>query len=137
MAKDITVPVEGDLYMSLTLHGYTFDLRYGYYEEKDRNCGEPVVIYPDLKSRPLYDSEGFLLVTAIQEPCEFYMAADEEQNEHCCSDCIYYPNSRDEISVCICQARRKRINNGSKEFKDENYLYRKESERSIEDEEDA
>lgn len=137
MVKDLMLPKEGDLYMTLALHGYTFDLRYGYYEEQDRNCGEPVVIYPDLKSNTLYNSEGHPLVTAIQEPCEYYTVLDEEEKENCCSDCVFYPNGRDEISICICPSKRKRINNSSEEFNDENYRYNKETERSIEDEEDA
>ena len=45
---------EGDLYEVLEVYGHTFELRYGYYEERERARGEPIPIYPDFKKHPLY-----------------------------------------------------------------------------------
>ncbi len=39
-------PREGDLFKIIELHGATFEIRYGYYEDIDRKY-DPVVIYPD------------------------------------------------------------------------------------------
>ena len=40
---------DGDLYKTVTVHGKTFELRYGYYEEYERESlfSEPIPIYPD------------------------------------------------------------------------------------------
>lgn len=92
--------------MTVTVHGYIFHIRYGYYEESDREYGEPVAVYPDLKSEPVYSAEGYPLVTAIQQPCEYYTVHSGREKEDCCSDCIHYPNSRDEIGICKCEDRR-------------------------------
>ncbi|MBO4971967.1 MAG: hypothetical protein J6D45_04065 [Clostridia bacterium] len=98
-------PSEGDLFMTVAVGGYTFDLRYGYYEDSDRSLGEPVPIYPDLKKHPLYSRDGFPIVTAVQSPCEYYTVKKDEAREDCCCDCIYYPSMKDEIGICRCRAR--------------------------------
>lgn len=104
---DRTRPPEGALYQSLSVGGHTLELRYGYYEESDRALGEPVVLYPDFSALPLYDPEGRPLVSAVQEPCEHYRPLLAELPEDCCSDCIHYPDTRAEIAVCDCPARRR------------------------------
>lgn len=91
--------------MTLSLYGHSFELRYGYYEESDRQWGEPVVIYPDLKTTPLYSEDGYPLVTAVQSPCEQYTAVGHPPDD-CCSDCVYYMDSKKEIELCLCEARR-------------------------------
>lgn len=103
------LPREGDLYATVRLHGHTFELRYGYYVEADRARGEPVVVYPDLKNRPVYTGEGVLLVTAVQSPCPRYTVPDENAPEDCCSDCLYYEDARQEIARCLCDDNRQKI----------------------------
>lgn len=99
-------PKEGELFLNVTVENYTFELRYGYYEETDRLRGEPVPIYPDLKSNPLYTGDGQPIVTAVQVPCEYYKTPEGFENEDCCSNCIYYPDIKDEIGICQCEKRR-------------------------------
>lgn len=99
-------PREGELFLVVSVEGYTFELRYGYYEESDRVMGEPVPIYPDLKNNPIYTKDGRPIVTAVQVPCENYEVPEGYEREDCCSNCIYYPNMRDEISICQCERRR-------------------------------
>ncbi len=106
MPDRVNIPKEGDLYMQLEIHGYLFELRYGYYEESDRKNGEPVVIYPDFINNPLYNARGYPLVTAVQIPCEHYTVERGSPPEDCCSDCIYYKNSKNEIDICLCEKRR-------------------------------
>ncbi len=107
MPNTYKIPKEGDLYMKISLHGYTFELRYGYYEEADRQNGEPVAIYPDLRNNPIYTKDGYPIVTAVQIPCEHYKVATGCVLEDCCSDCIYYNDSKKEIEVCLCENKRK------------------------------
>ncbi len=108
MTNDYKLPKEDDLYMVINSHGHTFELKYGYYEETDREYGEPVVIYPDLKNSPIFTKDGYSLVTAVQVPCEYYEVQQGHLPEECCSDCIYYKDSKKEIDICLCEKRRKR-----------------------------
>lgn len=107
MTNAYKLPKEGDLYMVIESHGHSFELKYGYYEETDREYGEPVVIYPDLKNSPIYTKDGFPLVTAVQIPCKYYTVAEGHAPEDCCSDCIYYKDSKKEIDICLCEKKRK------------------------------
>ncbi len=106
MTDGCNVRKEGDLYMTVSCYGHSLELRYGYYEESDRINGEPVVLYPDLKNNPVYTEKGYPLVTAIQIPCKFYEATDSSAPEDCCSDCIFYGDSRNEIDICLCESRK-------------------------------
>ncbi len=103
--NDHRIPREGELFKIVEIEGYTFQLRYGYYEASDRSFLEPVPIYPDLKSVPVYTAQGKPLVTAIQLPCEFYTVPKGETEENCCGDCIYYPGFSHEIAACACLQR--------------------------------
>ncbi len=109
MTNTYKLPQEGDLHMSINSHGHTFELVYGYYEETDREHGEPVVIYPDLKNSPIFTKDGQPLVTAVQVPCEYYEVEHGHPPEECCSDCIYYKDRKKEIDVCLCEKKRKLI----------------------------
>ncbi len=110
MPNRYKIPTEGDLYMKLSLYGHTFELRYGFYEEADREYGEPVVIYPDFSNNPIFTKDGYPLVTAIQAPCEHYTVHEGSAPEECCSDCIHYKNGKNEIDICLCEERRKTEN---------------------------
>ena len=101
-------PKEGDIYKIIRIDEYIFELRYGYYEEFERKTGEPVVIYPDLRD-PLYTADGGMIVTAVQESCEFYEVAFDKTNDECCADCIHYSAPDDDIGVCKCKKNAKHL----------------------------
>ena len=68
------IPKEGDLFKVINLHGHTFQLYYGYYENCDRDnpAVDPMPIYPDFVAEPRFTSEGFAFVTKMQDPCKHY-----------------------------------------------------------------
>ena len=106
MKQDIT-PKEGDLYKVITTFGKTFELYYGYYEEKDRHSSfaTPIEIYPDFIKAPLFTEEGFPFVTAIQEVCEYYEKVADTTNR--CIDCLYFQKGEELFGLCKCKSRRK------------------------------
>ena len=61
---------EGDLYKIITVFGKTFELRYGYYAENERQSkfNEVTPIYPDFRKDPLHTMEGYPFVT--QKPTQ-------------------------------------------------------------------
>ena len=100
-------PQEGDLYQVIELHGRAFEIRYGYYEEIDRG-DEPIPIYPDFKSSPVYTDEGKPFVTLMQDPCEHYEKKGKG-SERDCGTCAYTERGGDLIGVCGCK-KNERIN---------------------------
>lgn len=98
-------PNEGELYKALTVGGHDFELRYGYYEERERSLCSPVVIWPDLSDGKKRCGEGFPLVTQVQDPCEHY-APKEGREDNWCGDCIYFTGEHREIGVCRCIQRK-------------------------------
>ena len=88
---------EGELYAMLNVHGHAIELRYGYYEERERARGEPIPIYPNFKSHPLYTSDGYPLVTQMQELCDYGTSPYEDG---CCFDCNYFEECCDLIGIC-------------------------------------
>lgn len=110
MWTEDNVPREGDLYKQLTVAGHCFELRYGYYEDSERQHCPPVVLYPDLSSAPYYSADGYPLVTQVQDICEYCCAEDDEA--HWCSDCAYYSTEYQEIGICRCEHRRSKIQTG-------------------------
>ena len=96
---------EGDLYKIIKLHGATFEIRYGYYEETDRQF-EPIEIYPDFIKNPVYTNDGFPFVTLMQDPCEHYKKCTDDP-DHDCSNCKYMERGDELIAVCRCDSRRK------------------------------
>ena len=88
---------EGDLYAVLNIHGHIIELRYGYYEERERAHGEPIPIYPDFKKHPLYTSDGYPLVTQMQDLCEHGLSP---YGDGCCFDCRHFEACRDLIGIC-------------------------------------
>ena len=54
-SKIENTPKEGDLYKVVTTFGKSFELRYGFYEERDRLSPlcEPAIIYPDFIREPI------------------------------------------------------------------------------------
>ncbi len=94
---------EGDIYKTITVADRTFVIRYGFYSDAERLAGEPIPILPDFEKNPLYDRNGMKYVTQIQDPCEHYQTYDGLTGDGWCADCIFYPNSKDEIGICQCE----------------------------------
>ena len=104
MPMSNTIHKEGDLYKVIKVGGHTFELRFGYYADFERNSGVPVVIYPDLAEQKRYSTDGQMLVTAVQDPCRYYEPVDHDQKEECCCDCRHYLSPGDDIAICACRS---------------------------------
>ena len=98
-------PKEGELYREVTVGGKQFVLRYGYYEEFDRNSlyNDPIPIYPDLIQNPIYTDDGILIVTAMQDICEYYHGT---ANGESCNECIYFRKKAELFGLCSCMENR-------------------------------
>ncbi len=94
---------EGDVYKRINMGGQTFEIRYGYYSDSERELGEPIPILPDFLSMPQYDTNGRPYVTYIQDPCEHYETGDGRAGDGWCADCIHYPDKSIEIGICKCR----------------------------------
>lgn len=102
--------VEGELYKRIEVEGKTFDLYYGYYEEKDRlnPLCEPIAIYPDFIAQPEYTDDGYPFATDMQDACEHYRGNDREGG---CFGCVHYKRGEEFLGICTCpQKRRNDIN---------------------------
>lgn len=100
-------PKEGDLYKEVTVGGRCFSLRYGYYEDADRNSSfnEPIPIYPDFSREPVYTREGVPIVTAMQDVCVGYRGKDGADT---CSDCLYFQKQEELFGLCSCSRNQKK-----------------------------
>lgn len=98
-------PTEGELYKLIKLCGNAFEIRYGYYEdyERENEFSEPIPIYPDFLKEPVYTDEGYPFVTHMQSLCEY---GNSTYKEGCCSDCSHFNKGEDLIGLCICANRR-------------------------------
>lgn len=101
------IPREGDIHEVVCVGGHTFTIRYGYYAESERHTIDPIPIYPCFESQPLYTSDGFPLITRIQDACEHYLSSDGNAGDGWCADCIFCGREHDEIGICQCAHRRK------------------------------
>lgn len=104
-----TVPQEGTLYKIVNVRGHTFELYYGYYDEKERNNPmiEPMPIYPDFLREPQYASDGCAFVTQMQDICHHYIGEDGRLEDRCCAECEYYSHGDELLGICTCPHRRK------------------------------
>ena len=105
------IPKEGDLYKVVNTHGRTFELRYGYYEECDRQnplC-EPIVIYPDFTKGPVYTDEGIPFVTMMQDVCKNYRGEAKRTPDTTCAECKYFQRGEEWFGICDCP-KNKRLN---------------------------
>ena len=100
-------PCEGDLYRNVEVFGKTFELRYGYYEDKDRR-GTPDIIYPNFKKDPVYTDDGIPYVTMMQDACRFYAGNIDSGDDSCCGDCKYFKHGEEWFGVCNCIHNRRR-----------------------------
>ncbi len=104
--KDI--PKEGDPYKVIKTFGKTFALRYGYYEECDRQSAlcEPVVIYPDFIKEPVYTDSGEPFVTMMQDTCDKYKGEAKRTSDTTCADCKYFERGEEWFGICKCPHNR-------------------------------
>lgn len=110
MAYEANIPREGDLHSVVTIGPHSFELRYGYSDERDRSTGEPYILYPDLLSTPHYTEDGYRIVTALQSVCKHYAPADGQENEDCCYTCSFYPDQKSELGMCRCEKQQRPSN---------------------------
>ena len=94
---------DGDIYKVITLHGKTFEIRYGYYEEFEKEFGEPIPIYPDFSVCPQFTKEGFPFVTQMQDACEHFYG-DPHARE--CYACHHFRHGDELIGICTCKSKR-------------------------------
>lgn len=97
---------DGDLYKRISLNGKEFEIKYGYYEDFERESRffEPVPIYPDFEKHPVYTREGEPFVTQMQSLCPY---GDSKFHDGCCVDCSYFKEGDDLIGICKCPKRKK------------------------------
>ena len=102
---------EGELYKIITAHGKTFELRYGYYEEIDRESMHPMEIYPNFLENPVYTTEGIPFATAMQKPCKHFKLKSKECDageDNTCYHCTYYEKCEELLGVCRCKTRQRK-----------------------------
>ena len=85
----------------VTTFGKTFELRYGYYDDIDRN-GEPDIIYPDFTKTPVYAEKGEPFVTMMQDACERFKGEGKRTTDTTCSECRYFKRGEEWFGICTC-----------------------------------
>ena len=106
---NVTAHEEGELYRVVTTYGKTFELRYGYYGEKDRQnpmC-DPAVIYPDFTVEPLYTDGGEPFVTMMQDACNCYKGKNKRTQDTTCEECQYFQHGEEWFGICTCAKNKK------------------------------
>ena len=100
---------DGELYRVVTTFGKTFELRYGYYDEKDRQSPlcVPVVIYPDFVKEPLCTDSGKPFVTMIQDACESYSGDTRRTPDTTCAECKHFERGEEWFGICNCPRNKK------------------------------
>ena len=97
---------EGAIYKTITAFDNTFEVRYGFYDdfERDSENAYPVPIYPDFRENPLYTKDGYPFVTKMQELCEF---GSSKFADGCCADCPHFVHGAEMIGICTCDENRR------------------------------
>ena len=100
---------EGELYKVITVHGKTFEIYYGYYDEEDRQNPyvEPMEMYPNFILYPVYTEKGAPFVTAIQVPCQHFKGKADVDNT--CYQCAYYERCEELLGLCRCRVRYRKL----------------------------
>lgn len=105
--SDDVIHVEGELYKTVCTFGKSFELRYGYYDDIDRNH-PPDVIYPDFKKTPVFTDAGEPFVTMMQDACRGFRGAEERTSDTTCADCEHFLRGEEWFGIC------KNVNNKNK-----------------------
>ena len=102
-------PKEGDLYKIVETFGKTFELRYGYYEERDRESllGEPAILYPDFLKEPLFTEEGAPFVTLVQDACAHYKGNTKRTQDTTCAECKFFCRGEEWFGICLYKSNQK------------------------------
>ena len=90
-------PKEGEIFKTVSIGGATFTIKYGYYEDYEREQGEPIPIYPDLKKEPAYADDGRLIVTQMQDTCKY---SNVKTKDSFCVECKHFRYGDDLIGFC-------------------------------------
>ena len=109
-SKIENTPKEGDLYKIVTTFGKSFELRYGFYEERDRLSPlcEPAIIYPDFVREPLFTETGEPFVTMMQDACTNYKGNTKRTPDSTCAECKHFKKGEEWFGICTCKARCKK-----------------------------
>ena len=99
-----STPREGELYKVVTTFGKTFELRYGFYEERDRLSPlcDLAVIYPDFLKEPLSTDDGEPFVTMMQDACRHYKGNLKATPDITCAECQYFRRGEEWFGICKC-----------------------------------
>lgn len=103
------VPEEGTLYRIIDLHGCSFPIYYGYYDELDRKnpTVDPMPVYPDFVANPHFSADGYRFVTKMQDACSHYRGEATAEKE--CADCVYYCHGEDLLGMCKYPGQNKSV----------------------------
>ena len=101
-------PREGELYKVVVTFGKSFELRYGFYEEIDRQSPlcEPAIIYPDFTREPLFTEAGEPFVTMMQDACGHYKGNTKRTPDSTCAECKHFKQGEEWFGICSCKARK-------------------------------
>lgn len=102
MTDTVNSVKEGDIHTVINIEGKTFEIRYGYYDDCEREKWDPIPIYPDFLKNPIYTNEGYPFVTRTQDPCSHYISK-RVRSDNWCADCIYFSDEKQEIGICKCK----------------------------------
>ena len=93
---------EGEVYKVVTTFGKTFELRYGFYEEQDRQSPlcEPAIIYPDFLKYPICTDNGEPFVTMMQDACVRFKGEDKLTRDTTCAECKYFERGEEWFGIC-------------------------------------
>lgn len=97
---------EGDLHKICCVGGVSFEIRYGYSSEEERERWDPTPIYPDFLQKPEFTEDGYPFATAYQDVCRWYLPRPQASGEHWCSDCMHFEKCEEYIGICKCSTKR-------------------------------
>lgn len=100
--KDIR---EGDLYKTVVIGGVTFEIRYGYTSEEERERWDPAPVYPDFAASPMCTADGYPFATVYQDGCSHFYPNPMTTGEKWCSDCKHFEKCEEYIGICRCEKK--------------------------------
>lgn len=97
---------DGDFYKRVKVFGGEFDIYYGYYDERERQSkySEPMPIYPNFIKDPIYNPDGYLFATEMQDVCPYY---DGKPDIDSCYGCRSFRKGEELIGLCLNSERKK------------------------------
>lgn len=105
---------EGEIYRSIIIEGVLFEIRYGFYEECERNNEELSPIYPDFIETPMFTAKGQPFALGYQDCCNEFSRKNERFEENWCVNCIFFDKKEDYIGICRCEKKRNYSSNSEK-----------------------